>query len=352
MASARTVFSFLFYFFVLHQTATEPSLETTNRNTSRPVCSRKCESSEEQSTDSFIPLYQCSCSQSCSIYEDCCYDSPYKRTTIYPHKISFICIAVFGHGRYKAVASCPPDQSSDFCKDGLGHMPPVTSRSTNVTYANAFCARCNGDIENLITWNVKLRCSSDNDNGVNTSNSVTGYIYRSGRFWSLNQKDKLKSPCIYHLHFNDSKFMNDLELRLCTRTRKRSHCSASWSDLSILEMCRSYDDPVYFHNRAYRNLHCAECNYLNPEFADCLPFYVKNSIRKGLIDSSVQKFCKTRGSLACIQSLSDMEKGRQYAFADLLNIKEKVCVPPEGRRCCRGEAFDFRSRRCRKVIKN
>nr|WBW70151.1 venom protein [Lampona murina] len=219
--AALPLFSFLISLYVLHpavycESAIPKSLEIPFK----ARCSKKCEAPEENADDVNFPLYQCSCSSSCSIYGDCCLDSKYENAPIW-HKTDFVCLSVIGHGKYRVVSGCPLDKSPEFCIDGLGHLPPVTSLTSNVTYANIFCATCNEDVKNLVTWNVELRCSSEIDDN-DSPNDTIRIIFRYGDIWRLNESDGSKRLCMYRAHFNDFSFLTGLELRSCTNMKKIS----------------------------------------------------------------------------------------------------------------------------------
>lgn len=341
-----TILNFLLYICILQNTANcQNSLTATDETPFEALCSRKCVSAENENATEDFPLYICSCSPSCTTYGDCCYDSDHRNATTWV-KMDFICLSLVDRGRYKAVSGCPADQLSDFCKAGIGHLPPVTSKVTNTTYANVFCATCNGDGENLATWNVELRCLDKEKGFAITANDTTRIVYHGGYLWRFSDSRQYKSLCMYHVHYDNFRLIDSLELRFCDSGKKFSDCSPSWTESTTIEMCRSYENPVYFGSRVFRNSHCAECNYMAPRFAQCLPFNMEIMLRMGLYDSSVDQFCRQRGSDACLKYLG---RGRPYSFANLLNINEVACVPDPGERCCPGEKYDFRSKRCRKV---
>ncbi|XP_035227463.1 uncharacterized protein LOC118199672 isoform X5 [Stegodyphus dumicola] len=125
-------------------------------------CSMKCQKTlSDASTFRIFPPHQCSCSRSCTFYGDCCYDSLYRTEVWKSREIS--CLHVQNKGRFQAVSSCAPaiDDMDVGCRSRVGELPPVTSKSSGVTYANIFCAFCNGDYD-LQYWDVEYRFFSQN----------------------------------------------------------------------------------------------------------------------------------------------------------------------------------------------
>ncbi|GFU18511.1 hypothetical protein NPIL_303391 [Nephila pilipes] len=55
-----------------------------------------------------------------------------------------MCLPLLLVGRFQAIGECPMSwtESTRFCTDSIGHLPPVTSLVTGTTYASIFCAIC------------------------------------------------------------------------------------------------------------------------------------------------------------------------------------------------------------------
>ncbi|GFT63213.1 uncharacterized protein TNCV_4747091 [Trichonephila clavipes] len=178
-----------------------------------------------------------------------------------------MCLSLSKVGRFKAVGKCPKSwaQSSHFCSGSIGHLPPVTSLASGTTYASIFCAICHGDYSKLKIWNVELRCCPEHENLEGRH-----YSYRYGQFWSVVPNQR-KCVCTYVAHYNDTSFTKDLELRQCDNNLEISRCSQSWENERVHGLCKSFLDPVYVGHKIYRNLFCAECNYVKLDEAKCMP---------------------------------------------------------------------------------
>lgn len=71
------------------------------------------------------------------------------------------------------IADCPetwPDSSTiAYCQKIVKESDytyrldiPVLSLDTNLTYANAYCARCHSDANRLARWNASVECNQRN----------------------------------------------------------------------------------------------------------------------------------------------------------------------------------------------
>lgn len=309
-------------------------------------CSLKCQEDSGRPDIARDLLLQCSCSSSCSIYKDCCFDSPYRDETTDSKTGNNMCLSLSNVGRFQAVGKCPRNwsQSSHFCTQSIGHLPPVTSLASGTTYASIFCAMCHEDHNMLKIWSVELRCCPEHENLDGRS-----YAYRKGHFWSV-VPSRRKCICNYVAHYNDTSFTKDLELRQCDNSKEISKCSSSWENDGIQELCKSFLDPVYVGHRIYRNLYCAQCNYERLDKAKCMPTVVDRKLSEGSNISEIYKFCVSNHLRACVHYLTHFSRGRSYAFSNLLNIREESCMPPPGKRCCDDEMYDFRVKRCRKLV--
>ncbi|GFU18515.1 uncharacterized protein NPIL_303411 [Nephila pilipes] len=308
-------------------------------------CSQKCQKVSGRSEAAHSLLLKCSCSSSCSMYSDCCFDSPYRNETSNSKTRYNMCLSLSTVGRFQAVGKCPRNwPESYFCTESIGHLPPVTSLDTGTTYASVFCAICHGDYGKLKRWNVELRCCPEHEN-------LDGrrYVYRFGHFWSVVPTQR-KCLCTYVAHYDDTSFTKDLELRQCDKSLEISKCSSSWVNDEVQDLCKSFLDPVYVGHKIYRNLYCAQCNYERLDNAKCMPTIVDRKLSEGSNISEIFEFCVSNHLRACVHYLTHFNRGRSYTFSSLLNIREVSCVPPPGKRCCDGEIMDFRAKRCRKIV--
>jgi len=298
-------------------------------------------------------LSQCSCTSSCTAYRDCCYDSEFRTQDQIKTK-RMACLTLSNRGQFKAVAKCSNGwtESSVFCTEGVGHLPPVTSKRSGITYANTHCAICNEDAEDLVTWNVELRCCEEHDNLEDQSGRR--FVYRDGHLQSMIQSsiDNIRKLCIckFYVHEEDYSSVDTLELRSCDPRLEISKCSSTWWNETVQQLCESFLDPVYTSDKVYRNVYCAQCNFERLDLLSCTHPVVQRMFSEGKNDTDILSFCDENGLLNCAHILNSITgRGRPYAFSSLLNTNEQGCYPEKGRRCCDGERYDFRSKRCRKL---
>ncbi|KFM70658.1 hypothetical protein X975_18558, partial [Stegodyphus mimosarum] len=304
-------------------------------------CSTKCQSSlSEISTSRIFPLQQCSCSRGCAVYGDCCYDSSYRSEDTISKKISLKCLHVNGKGSFLAVSTCSPEMKEMdlFCSSSS--LPPVTSKTSGVTYANIFCAVCNNDYD-LQHWNVEYRCEQQN---VLRDLSWPSWWHPDHGKIISSQK---KRHCEYYAQNDDFTFLDSLELRPCISTAEIFRCSLSWRNLSVSQLCQSYSDPVYVNGKLYKNLHCAECNYEILTSAKCQPAIVETSLDTGMTAAEIFQLCKEEEFQDCLNYIYDTSRGKKIRFRFLFNVRGKMCIPQPNKICCEGEKYDPRSKLCR-----
>ena len=126
---------------------------------------------------------------------------------------------------------------------------PVFSSSTNLTYRNAFCARCN-NVRNFVYWKFKSDCSRTNDPSLFLNKSVLQLvktIRRSCNWQYLPVQQQHKEFCITKVGSCES--VNASE-------------DTSWNEAKTL--CSSYSYPICSGEGKYsRNPHCRGCETLN-----------------------------------------------------------------------------------------
>ncbi|KAG8179122.1 hypothetical protein JTE90_012531 [Oedothorax gibbosus] len=321
-------------------------------------CAKKCQPGTVQEDDqagkrSGLHPFPCSCSSSCTLYKDCCYDSPYRNQVKKPSdRPSTICLSLSGRGQqYRVVSDCPKEweQTSRFCTESVGHLPPVTSRTTGTTYANIHCASCHGE-DSVDSWPVELRCCPEHN-----SFSERKYVYISGQMWS--QVGDHKCLCRFEAHHDDYTFLNDHEVRTCDVQLEISKCSSSWrapavnNSRFVRKECYSFLEPVFIGEKVYRNRYCAQCNFKITDGAKCMPAVVELMASGGLSANEIFQFCLKNRYPDCVYYLSAAGRGKARKFSALFDISEQSCLPLEGSRCCEGEIYDYKRKVCRKLKK-
>ena len=86
------------------------------------------------------------------------------------------------------VTSCPPEATKEqilYCN--AGKTEPVSGNRSQISYRNEYCAACNHDDADLLSWNVTFVCNEEME-----------YVnYGSGRFMSAMEVSKMKIQSNY-----------------------------------------------------------------------------------------------------------------------------------------------------------
>ena len=142
------------------------------------------------------------------------------------------------------VSACEEDKPSNYF-----WTLPVFSSSTNLTYRNAFCARCN-NVRNFVYWKFKSDCSRTNDPSLFLNKSVlqlVEIIRRSCNWQYLPVQQLHKEFCVTKVGSCES--VNASE-------------DTSWDEAKTL--CSSYSYPICSGEGKYsRNPHCGLCETTN-----------------------------------------------------------------------------------------
>ncbi len=102
-------------------------------------------------------VQSCYCDNMCELYQDCCSDYNITNGSVSSTSIvKFDCVNVSSletvQRFIKSVSSCPLSYAEAMnemitrCNSSREQLPPATDLSTNITYKNIYCARCNGII--------------------------------------------------------------------------------------------------------------------------------------------------------------------------------------------------------------
>ncbi|XP_046388777.1 uncharacterized protein LOC124157799 [Ischnura elegans] len=236
----------------------------------------------------------CLCDATCRTYDDCCPDSRYK-----PSKSvvgQFSCTPMRHLGGVYMKSSCPPGTSAEVrrrCeekggadkRDVVSIRMPVTSLVTNVTYSNAHCALCNGDLngrapDDFVVWTPRLECPSIQHFPFGSTTEppmpskwlpifdefrgVWG-VMEKGRFHACTA-DPMAPPIAASL------------VRRC-RLGVVSSCEPDWPDDSVglrMAIKRRCGAPgstahVFLGAKTYRNAACAVCNRVPVHELSCAP---------------------------------------------------------------------------------
>ncbi|KAG7163094.1 uncharacterized protein LOC121873247 [Homarus americanus] len=259
----------------------------------------------------------CFCDDLCAEYGDCCLDaSAYSAEEQTANRDSYKCVHLkqFGHLYMQGTcmsswedleiamlcSSGTPDAYSDR-SDPLADLP-VTSLGSSITYTNFYCAVCNNDSTNLEMWKPHLECptltSYENRFRNLTKEYVISNLVFNDRNWGLYIDDN--GVQVFHTCLIDPMMPETVShlVRSCKKTTNA--CASNWTDTEVENLCHSYTAVVYKFDQAYRNPHCAKCNYLFPENTICLHllttrFFFGNEFTRGAF-SMLFDFTDSSGS--------------------------------------------------------
>ncbi|ROT64854.1 putative class B secretin-like G-protein coupled receptor GPRmth5 [Penaeus vannamei] len=224
----------------------------------------------------------CFCDDLCGEYGDCCYDAE-KDVDLGPASEAgrHRCVSlVRDKGRYMR-ASCPsgwvdeevaalcraasPEQMS-FREDPLLHVP-VTSRTSNVTYANYQCAVCHSDTHDVVFWNVDLKCPSlIGPSEVEVNASPGDLVFREGQWGVVVNGSEQVHICYLELSLGNIWKFPGRSCRLVV-----DKCMENWDD-EREKLCHSYTSHVYINGEVYKNSFCATCNNASSTNGVCEPW--------------------------------------------------------------------------------
>ncbi|XP_069982635.1 uncharacterized protein [Penaeus vannamei] len=175
----------------------------------------------------------------------------------------------------------------------------VTSRATNITYANYYCALCNDDASDLHNWTINIICNTQeilkDFSKVEFMSKATYYPGRREwkRFTYKSEEDEQKG--IYEethtcsCQINEFKSAEDFAGRFggrpCIYPKKEiigddqnspkeqvRRCHPDWPDRIDFEKCQRYSLMMTYgsteNSVTYKNPHCASCNFANVSQGD------------------------------------------------------------------------------------
>ncbi|XP_021916896.1 uncharacterized protein LOC110828450 [Zootermopsis nevadensis] len=242
----------------------------------------------------------CACDPECARYGDCCRTSPYfapeeQRLGASP----FTCMDLSGKSIY-VIPRCPPDWGDSDTRNRCEHPDtnhrdplldaPVTSRSTNITYSNWYCAFCNSDLDANTTdiWDALFDCTPEDGSpdilipdetfadklSYNTSTSewdlnIDNYdlgnhsgvsIQEEPMQGTVNRRNRVKQEYKHSCTLNFRPHYEEMRvIRIC-KTNIISHCLREWTGTREEQLCEAYTALVCSDYDTYRNYHCFVCN--------------------------------------------------------------------------------------------
>lgn len=275
------------------------------------------------------------CDKKCVQYRDCCSNSIHYKKEEQIKPSSYKCHSYptsFEKGFLYVKAVCPESwkdaEISEKCDlalkrrlnaHNLDITTPVTSYSTNVTYANAYCALCNSD-KNFEYWNVTVGCYDDghydsadfngseyvdaaeNADLFNTTDFLLNTEQYVKTYFSL--KSQLPDDC--DLYFEVPKIT---QRDYCHEKEIIDSCPVTWHDQQSIELCRSVHSLVKGGWLIYRNKYCAYCNGVPSNLLTCslkpeVVFHILSPQRPLTI---IFNFRKVRNIPICQEKLTHLD---------------------------------------------
>jgi hypothetical protein len=195
---------------------------------------------------------------------------------------------------------CPPDWKESNTRDRCEHPDsnysdplldaPVTSRSTNITYRNWYCASCHRDLDanTTVIWDAGFECE-DYPHGA-VSDEILEHITYSPSTLKWNLKIRKSTSGIksgkstQRTIQNDESSNNDERLYVCDIQfeapegvlQHGSHrtscpgailvasCPEDWNDNEVITKCEAFTARVCSVNQIFRNYYCSLCNNRSP----------------------------------------------------------------------------------------
>ncbi|GFU01568.1 uncharacterized protein NPIL_281311 [Nephila pilipes] len=230
-----------------------------------------CKNPRKEEDDNLY-LHHCICDRHCVTYGACCLDSEFRpRLNTAPDPgVEINCINTYGANSRSVymVDNCKISGTiKDLCNNNGEDwndpflLIPVTSKVTNITYKNYYCAVCNEqpEAEQLIFWTIivddKSKSSGESEvPELKFSHDLESWmtlVPNNGNFTRVTIGiETLERP----------------EVKYCKRDLI-TECDRKWTDAAVAEKCRAYmsmfsiyDFEKFILSR-YKNPHCAICNF-------------------------------------------------------------------------------------------
>ena len=250
-------------------------------------CDQKDSCERDKSSRFGFPLNwkerNCFCDNLCSYYGDCCinaakYNSDEQKFSSKRQD----CVLLRNYGGVYMQTKCSEtwqdENISKLCKaatpqtNSIRPDPllsiPVTSAATKFTYANLYCAVCNDDAQETVSWLPRIECPTlENESEKNlTPSSLLGALNYRDESWVVSLKvngTEKQHRCSIDPFIPETL----LDVRQCKETI--ASCPASYTNQETINLCNSYTSVVYHRGTAYRNYHCALCHNLSSDVMSC-----------------------------------------------------------------------------------
>lgn len=227
----------------------------------------------------------CFCDYLCAEYGDCCLDANAYKVDEQTKPDHYKCVHLKQFGDLYMRGSCmsgwedleiamlcssgSPDTNADR-SDPMAGLP-VTSINSSVTYTNYYCAVCNNDSTSLQLWQSRLECPTLSSYQSRFRNLTMQYVSSNLVFnndnWGLYIDDY--GVDVFHACFINP-VVPETVLHLVRPCKlMTATCAANWTDTQVENLCHLYTAVVYNLEQAYRNPHCAQCNFVPKKYTLC-----------------------------------------------------------------------------------
>jgi len=224
----------------------------------------------------------CFCDNLCNQYGDCCIDaSSYDAKSQQKAQKRDKCVILRNYGGIYLRKSCSPDWTgsaevrtqclaADYGEGAPRPDPllalPVTSRASDVTYANYFCALCSHDADDIEMWVQRVECPTLAGDENVTQTELGNKLNYVDSTWSV-EAEGVRHKCSIDPYMPET--VAD-KVRLC-KDGVIDFCPASYANETVAELCDSYTAIVYGLTSvySYRNYHCALCNGVSADELSC-----------------------------------------------------------------------------------
>ncbi|XP_064603973.1 adhesion G-protein coupled receptor G2-like [Liolophura sinensis] len=205
---------------------------------------------------------KCHCDDVCTLYGDCCVDRLFDEDTDSLIVPTATCQPQHPRGKQSEVpflfmmTSCPPDTQTDNltktkCErpssSVLSESTPVSVRTTQVTYRNAYCASCHGQTY-FMEWSHEVSCSK---------RDILRTAEDKDHLWAL----VMTSPACTVKSFPPL----DINTRNCF-SGLQGNCNVKSStnlDVKVQKLCGMFNRPVKEAGTKYKNIFCVLCKRQN-----------------------------------------------------------------------------------------
>ncbi|GFQ65766.1 uncharacterized protein TNCT_106541 [Trichonephila clavata] len=238
--------------------------------------------------------YKCMCDHHCVTYGACCLDSEFRTQVNNGHNsgVKVNCIDTYGANSRSVymVDNCKTPGTIKYLCANNGEawndpflLIPVTSKVSNITYKNYYCAVCNenSDTNQFIFWTIIV---DDTSNSTFQSPVPELKFSRALRSWvTVDQNFNIVTKVTISIEAPERP-----EVKYCKKDLI-TECDRKWTDAAVADKCEAYMSVFSIYDRdmgslaVYKNPHCAICNFDVLRRISCLSMHsiVRHEVYEG-----------------------------------------------------------------------